>query len=196
MCIRDSVTLAPFRVPRGTAETDIAAKLFNNFREMAAILNRHKEVQLMRQEVQVNKTRHLRQLIPGEMVFRRMPGKARPAKHLLGEPCSGPYVVVSQSSFSSAKLKDPATGKMLDDGADIPLEQILAGPRRGQLHFEEGRGERSIGEMVDGNGDSDLPPQVKASGWKHGKKGGGWTTLAKGQVIVYRQDESLSLIHI
>ena len=35
--------------------------------------------------------------------------KARPAKHLLGEPSSGPYVVVQQTTFSSVQLRDPAT---------------------------------------------------------------------------------------
>ena len=37
------VTLAPFLIPRGTAQTDTAARLFSNFRELAGILNRHKE---------------------------------------------------------------------------------------------------------------------------------------------------------
>ena len=125
------VTLAPFLVPRGTAQTDIVARLFSNFRELAGILNRHKEQILAKQEILTNKSRHLRQMIPGEIVFRRMPPKARPAKHLLGEPSQGPYVVVSQSTYNSAKLKDPATGEWVDGGTDIPLEQILAGPRRG-----------------------------------------------------------------
>ena len=78
----------------------------------------------------VNETRHLRTLHPGETVFRRMPAKARAPKHLLGEPSRGPYVVVSQSTVNSAKLRDPATGQLVDKGADIPLEQILAGPRQ------------------------------------------------------------------
>ena len=130
------VTLAPFRVPPGTAETDIASRLFSNFRELSGILHRHKEQILAKSEAQVNRTRHLRQLIPGEIVFRLMPGKARPAKHLLGEPSIGPYVVVSQSSYSSAKLRDPVTVAMVDHGVDIPMEQLLAGPRRGTQRFE------------------------------------------------------------
>ena len=36
-------TLAPFMVPRGTAQTDIAARLFSNFAACAGIMNRHKE---------------------------------------------------------------------------------------------------------------------------------------------------------
>lgn len=39
-----------------------------------------------------------------------MPGKARAAKHLLNERGSGPYTVVSQSSFNSARLMDPTQG--------------------------------------------------------------------------------------
>eukprot|EP00973_Karenia_brevis_P063968 8890067-Karenia_brevis.AAC.1 len=88
-------------VPRGVAETDIVARLFSNFRELAGIFNRAKEAALARQEEQVNRTRHMRKLIPGEVVFRRMPPKARAPKHLLGVPSMGPYVVVRQNTFSS-----------------------------------------------------------------------------------------------
>ena len=99
------VTLAPFLLPRGTAQTDIVAKLFSNFKELSGILTRHKERAAMRQEENVNQTRHLRQLIPGETVFRKMRSKARPAKHLLGAPSAGPYVVVRQSTYNSAQLR-------------------------------------------------------------------------------------------
>lgn len=105
------VTLAPFMVPRGTAQTDVAARLFSNFREMASILQRHKEAILAKQEMTVNQHRHLRSLRLGEFVFRKMPAKARPAKHLLGEPSAGPYVAVGQETYSSVKLKAPATGQ-------------------------------------------------------------------------------------
>eukprot|EP00973_Karenia_brevis_P015714 2150158-Karenia_brevis.AAC.1 len=79
-------------VPRGTAETDIVAKLFSNFRELDGIFKRAKESALTKQEEQVNRTRHMRQLIPGEIVFRRTLPKARAPKHLLGVPSMGPYV--------------------------------------------------------------------------------------------------------
>ena len=81
-------TMAPFMVPHGTAHSDIAAKLFSNFREIAGILHRHKEAKLASQEITVNQHRHLRTLDPGERVFRRMPLKARAGKHLLGETSS------------------------------------------------------------------------------------------------------------
>ena len=152
---------------------DIVAKLFSNFRELAGIMNRYKEHALGKQSELVNDSRHVRVLHPGEIVFMRMPGKARPPKHLLGEPSQGPYVVVSQSTFSSAKLKDPATNQWVDGGVDIPLEQILAGPKRGLLAFEGSEGGRSIGQMVaDQSSDVNLPPVVKASGWKASKRKG------------------------
>eukprot|EP00973_Karenia_brevis_P056660 7882050-Karenia_brevis.AAC.1 len=77
-------------VPRGVAETDIVARLFSNFRELAGIFNSTNEAALARQEEQTNRTRHLRQLIPGKVVFRRMPPKARAPNHLLGVPSMGP----------------------------------------------------------------------------------------------------------
>ena len=186
-------TLAPFMVPRGTAQTDVAARLFSNFRELSSIPHSHKEALFAKQLVQVNHNRNLRQLMPGETVFRRMPGKARPAKHLLGEPSAGPYVVVRQATFSSVQLRNPATGEMVDKGGNIPLEQILAGPRRGLLEFECDSGERSVGQMISGSGGPEaLPPEVRATGWKPGKKKG-WSGLTRGQVVAYRPDASREL---
>ena len=78
------VSLAPFMLPRGTAQTEVCARLFSNFRELAGMLHRAKERAHEKQEDLVNQHRHLRQLIPGEVVWRKMPSKARPAKHLLG----------------------------------------------------------------------------------------------------------------
>ena len=187
------VTLAPFMVPRGTAQTDIVARLFSNFRELSGVLHRHKELALSKSLEQVNQTRHLRQLIPGEMGCRRMPSKARPAKHLLGEPSSGPYVVMSQNTFNSAKLKDPATGQWVDNGNDIPLEQLLAGPRRGLLKFEQATdADRSVAQMIAGDGTDILPAEVKATGWKASKTTG-WRGLRKGQFVAYRPDNSRRL---
>ncbi len=60
------VTLAPFLVPRSTAQTDVAARLFNNFRELVGILRRHKEQILIEQVDYANATRNLRRLTPGE----------------------------------------------------------------------------------------------------------------------------------
>lgn len=47
------VTQAPFMVPRGTAQTDITARLFSNFRELAGIFNRHKEQILAKQQAYI-----------------------------------------------------------------------------------------------------------------------------------------------
>jgi hypothetical protein len=57
----------------------------------------------------------------GEIVFRKLPAFARPAKHLLGDRCQGPFIVVNQRSYQSAVLRDPATGELVDIGRNIPL---------------------------------------------------------------------------
>ena len=120
-----------------------------------------------------------------------MPAKARQPKHLLGEPSAGPYRVEGQGSIHSVRLKDPATGLMVDGGADIPLEQILAGPRRGRLEFEQSAGERSIGDMVSG-AVTQLPNEVRATGWKVNKKSG-WKKLTKGHIVAYQSTASRCL---
>ena len=126
-----------------------------------------------------------------------MPSKARPAKHLLGEPSSGPYTVVSQTTLNSVKLKD-SEGQLVDKGADIPLEQILVGPRRGHLQFERSNeGDKSIGQLVAGEAESELPEGVKATGWKPSKRKG-WRGLTKGMVVCYRpsDDRELLVAHV
>ena len=143
----------------------------------------------MKQQENVNQTRHLRQLTPGETVFRKMPSKARPAKHPPGEPSAGPYVVVRQSTHNSVQLKNPATGLMVDEGVDIPLEQILASPKRGRLSFEVSNGDRSIGQMISGQTAEGLTKEVQATGYKSGVRKG-WKGLHKGEVVAYRLTDS------
>ena len=67
------------------------------------------------------------------MIFRRLPKFARAPKHLLGEPSADPYTVVGQKSLSNVVLKDSSTNESVDKGANIPLDQILAGPPRSNL---------------------------------------------------------------
>lgn len=123
--------------------------------------------------------------------------KARPAKSLLSEPSSGPYVVVSQTTISSAKFKDPATELSVDGRADIPLEQILAGPRRGLLKFESSEGDASTGQMETANMRDGFPHQVKASGWTPSTQKG-WKSLITSQVAAYRPDvpRELSIAYV
>ena len=77
---------------------------------------------------------------------------ARPPKQLMADPISGPYEVVGQSTTSSVILKDPETGVLVDGGANIPVEQILAGPRRPPFTFSADSEVRSVGAMVRGDG--------------------------------------------
>ena len=66
-----------------------------------------------------------------------------------------------------------ARGTWVDQGTDIPLEQILAGPRRGLLKFEQSvAADRSVGQMISGTGVDGLPAEVLATGWKPSKTRG------------------------
>ncbi len=95
--------------------------------------------------------RTVRLFSAGETVFSKLPSFVRPAKHLLGDRCSGPYDVVDQRSFQSALLRDPQTGELVDGGRNILLDQLLTGQRRSNLVFDEAPTEvRGIGEMLRG----------------------------------------------
>ena len=63
-------------------------------------------------------------------------------------PCSGPYIVEEQPTTTSLVLKDPQSGKLVDGGAKIPLDQIVAGPRKARLRFEEEEDVRPYSQMV------------------------------------------------
>ena len=153
--------LAPFKIPRGMAETEVASQLFKNFSELYQVFARVSAEEAAKQQDELNRKRTLRVFDRGEIVFRRMPAFARPSKHLMSEPSSGPYIVVDQRSLSSAVLMDPNTGQLLNGGASIPMDQLLAGPRRSKLEFkpDEESDVRSLGQMLRREGGAPpLPP--------------------------------------
>ena len=65
---RPDKRLAPFRVPRGAAETDIAAGLFDNFRELYTLFVRITQDERFKDQLRINQHRYARQLEVGETV--------------------------------------------------------------------------------------------------------------------------------
>ena len=116
--------MALFAVPQGVAETDVAARLFSNFRELYGLFTRVKAEESLRQQMRINRTRPDRVFYPGEIAFRRLPPGARLPKHLFPEPSTGPYEVAPQPS-SSVVLRNVETKELVDQGRPIPLDQIL-----------------------------------------------------------------------
>ena len=145
-------------------------------------ISREKSFQDMMRE---NRIRIDRVFEPGETVFRRMPRGSRLPKHLLPAPSQGPYEVVRQPTHTSLILRDPATGKLVSDGALIPLDQILAGPRRARLEFarEEDSEVRPISKLIEGT--TNAPDSVLRSGFKAGRRAG-WGPLAGGAIVAYQ----------
>ena len=91
----------------------------------------------------------------------------------MADPVTGPYEVVAQRPSSSVVLKDPETGELVEGGTNIPVEQILAGPRRPALQFGEPSELRSVGAMVRGEGSGgDLTRPGRRAGWGHLAPGG------------------------
>ena len=74
--------------------------------------------------------------MPGDIVFRKLPYVARLPKHYFPNPTAGPFIVERQHGRTSVTLRDPQKDELVDDGAKIPLDQIVAGPDRSELHFD------------------------------------------------------------
>ena len=121
--------LVPFSVPTEIPETDVARKLFDNFRELYGVFSRMTAHESEKRQDEINRKRNIRVFEQGETVFRKKPIFARPPKHLLGDPVQGPYLVKQQNTLSSVVLFVPATNALVDHGVNIPLDQILAGPK-------------------------------------------------------------------
>ena len=81
-------------------------------------------------------------------------------------------------------LRDPTTFQLVDDGANIPLDQILAGPRRAKLDFppEEDTEVRGIGQMLPQEG---APPSGR-SGLRGTGRRKGWSGLSLGAYVAYQ----------
>ena len=181
--------LAPFKIPRGMAETEVAGRLFKNFAELYQVFSRVSAEEAAKHQDEINRKRTLRVFGRGEIVFRRLPAIARPAKHPMSEPSSGPYIGVDQRSLSSAVLMDPHTGQLLNGGASIPMDQLLAGPRRSKVEFkpDEESDVRSLGQMLRREGGA--PPAPPLAGGLKGvaaSRRRGWTGLGRGSYVANR----------
>ena len=123
--------LAPFLVPKGLPETDAAARLYQNLNELCGLCTRVTQENALKRQFRANQTRpSARVLDKGEPVFRKIPNAAHLPKHLFPEPSTRPYKVHAQRTPQSVVLMDPSTQQLVGRGANIPLGQILAGPRR------------------------------------------------------------------
>ena len=174
--------LAPFRIPQGVPESDHVAKLFNNFKSIFGMFTRVNRETSIASINAANKNRVSRSFEPGETVFRRMPRPSRLPKHLLPPPSRGPFKVHSQPDPYNLILKEPDKDVLVDGGAKIPLDQILAGPSRARLEFADESDLRPYSELIEGTRNAS---GTLSSGYRAGVRGG-WGPLATGDMVAYR----------
>ena len=67
-----------------------------NFKDLHGTFARVTGEEALRKQEELNRKRTTRVFEQSEVVFRKPPAFAWPAKHLLGDLCSGPYIVVTQ----------------------------------------------------------------------------------------------------
>ena len=90
--------LAPFTVPGGSVQSELAARVFDRFRSLYGMFSRSVRYRAQQMEDAINRRRRLKVFDKGEMVYRKKPGFARPPKQLLADPAEGPYEVVDQKT--------------------------------------------------------------------------------------------------
>ena len=81
-------------------------------------------------------------------------------------------------------LADIETGVEISNGESIPLAQIVVGPRRSQVEFEEPSEVRSVGAILRGE---NAPPAQSpmSSGYKAGRVKG-WGPLNRDDYVAYQ----------
>ena len=181
------VALQPFLVPSGIPETDTMARAFTAWSDLYGMVQRitREKAELRMKEENMSRTH--RNFEQGEIVFIRNPKGSRTPKHLLNQPCNGPYEVVSQPTTTSLVLRDPETQVLVRGGALIPLDQVVTGPRRARLALEGKEaldsGERPVSGMICGDDRVGGPPT--SAGYMAGQRKG-WAQLAPGTFVAYQ----------
>jgi hypothetical protein len=132
--------LVPFSVPENVCDEDVAKDVFRRFREIKGAFDRWKSGADAKVSALLNSRRIVRRVEIGEEVFRRRHLAAAPPKSRFQPRAEGPYVVLAQPSHFHVVLSDPATGEAVDDGAWVPVDQVVAFPRRRPLLFQKGGG--------------------------------------------------------
>ncbi len=156
-------------------ESAFAIRLFDNFWHLYAIFVRVTKEQKYRDQLRVNQRRWVQNLEEGDMVFRKLPAGARPPKKMLNPASEGPFFIVKQRSKNSAVLRDEA-GNLVSKGDNIPLTQLIVGPKRRPVQFDEADEVRSPGDMV-------ANPQYFG---KVANQKVGWEPLAPGAYVLYK----------
>ena len=129
------------------AETDIAARLFDNFRNLYSMFMRIQQEERLKDQLRINQKRYLRKLEVGDVVFRKLPIAARGSKRMFAPTSTGPYLVKGQKSSTSVILSSPE-GDLVDGGANIPLTQILPGAKPVPLQLPVENEVRPISMML------------------------------------------------
>ena len=89
--------LSPFQLPWGLPESEVAQQVFSRFKDLYGVFARATADEVLQRQEELNRKHNVRIFSAGEVVFRKMPAFARPAKHLLGDCCSGPYILLWRS---------------------------------------------------------------------------------------------------
>ena len=176
--------LEPFMVPKGLPETEIAARLFENFRELYGLFQKVTSSTSLLNAFKLNKNRHTMPLREGDLVYRRLPPGSRLPKRLFSDNVRGPYKVVAVKGIS-AVLADVESGLQIDAGVPVPVDQLILAPERVPVEFEPETELRPMSEIVEESFAPQHPNSQGSSGYRAGQRKS-WGPLAAGAHIAYQ----------
>ena len=101
----------------------------------------------------------------------------------------GPFEVHSQFNPTSVVLRHPETKELIGGGVAVPMDQILAGPRRARINVEVESDCRGFSDMLSGEGapGAGEPEIVRMhSGPMKSSRRKRWTEVGKGAYVAYQ----------
>jgi len=170
--------LIPFSVPARVTDAQVATEVFARFREIKGVFDRWKATADGKVSSLVNSRRLLRRFDLGEEVFLRKPPAAAPPKSRFQPRAEGPYIVLAQPSDFHVVLGDPTTREAIDGGAWVPVDQVVAFPRRRPLSFERGG--------LPGWGQSPVSAEQAESPHGLANSNRGWANIGPGGIVAYQ----------
>ena len=131
-------SLLPFSIPSNLPEEHWTVQLMHNYAGLKLFMDRFEASKAEKLDAAINASRHSKNIMEGDHVFRKKPAFARPHKGTFPEKSCGPYVVTRKLGEAHVILQDPETGLMVDKGVPVPMDQIIIFPYRKPCTFLKG----------------------------------------------------------
>ena len=102
-------SLLPFSIPSNLPEEPWAIQLMHNYADLKLFMDRFEASKAEKLDAAMNASRHPKNIMEGDNVFRKKPAFARPHKRTFPDKSCGPFVVERKLGEAHVTLRDPET---------------------------------------------------------------------------------------